>query len=443
MTNYYSSNEVPEDSSTSTEFVDVPSQDNPGSSYTYAAHAVVVEPATAQTSRRWIMGIIILGLVVALATASLLIILGVGSVRYFTGIKSSTSTSAPAPQLGSGEVTKKPLGTDNESPASTLSIKVAEKALPSVVGVSVETVGSGFDPNTGQPMERSSAGSGVIISKDGHILTNNHVIAGGTVLSVSVGPETYDATVVGADPTTDLAVLKIDATGLSAIEIGTSEDLKVGEYVMAVGSPFGLYNSVSTGIVSGLGRSGVIASQSGISPYINLIQTDAAVNPGNSGGALVNDKAQLIGVNTLITSTSGSSAGVGFAIPVDSAISIAQQIISTGKASHPFLGVSSQTVNKQIAGMYGLPISSGAYVVAVTPGSPAEAAGLQRGDIITKIAGAAIANTEDVFREVRTHKVGDTIKIDYQRGKEKLSTEAQLVSDAEFEIPTNNNHPNQ
>lgn len=199
---------------------------------------------------------------------------------------------------------------------------------------------------------------------------------------------------------------------------------------MAVGSPFGLEKSVSTGIISGLGRSNLLEGASSITAYINLIQTDAAINPGNSGGALVDAAGQLIGINTLISSTSGSSAGVGFAIPVDSAMDIANQLIDSGKASHPFLGVSTQTIDAASAKQYGLPVNAGAYVVYTTPDSPAEKAGLTRGDILVKIGSNDIETTEDVFTAVRSSKAGEKVTIEYYRTNEKKSVEVTLGSDA-------------
>ena len=315
--------------------------------------------------------------------------------------------------------------------SGSLSEAVASKALPSVVSITVDVTTQSTDPFSGGGSQTTQdSGSGVIIKPDGYIITNNHVISGGTKITVNAGGKNYTARVVGTDTGTDIAVLKIDATGLPAIQIGTSSDLRVGQYVMAIGCPFGLEKSVSTGVVSGLGRSDLMATQTYVTAYTNLIQTDAAINPGNSGGALVDQNAKLIGINALINSTSGSSAGVGFAIPIDTAIDIANQIMTTGKVVHPFLGVSTQTITSDVAQAYNMPVDQGAYVIEVSSGSPAASAGLKQGDIITKINSSTITSSDDVFKTVRAQKIGDTITITYYRNNKKQTTTAKLVSDA-------------
>ena len=250
----------------------------------------------------------------------------------------------------------------------TLAEAISEKCLPSVVNIDVytQTSSQGFmgmvDQSTSEYTE-SSLGSGIIISSDGYILTNYHVIEDADKLQVTAQGGEYEAQVVGTDPSSDLAVLKIEATDLTAIEIGSSSDLTVGEWVMAVGSPFGLEQSVSTGIVSATSRTtSALNSDNSTAVYTNMIQTDAAINPGNSGGALVDKDGKLIGVNTLIASSSGTSSGVGFAIPVDYAINIAQQIIDGKTPSHAQLGVSATTVTSQLSERYGLGVDSGAYI---------------------------------------------------------------------------------
>ncbi|MCL2324280.1 MAG: trypsin-like peptidase domain-containing protein [Actinomycetia bacterium] len=315
--------------------------------------------------------------------------------------------------------------------STSLSEVVAQKALPSVVSISVSAPAQG-NPFTGQgsgSLTQQDSGSGVIIKSDGYIITNNHVISGGTKIEVNAGGKNYTAKVVGADPGTDIAVLKIDAKDLPAIQIGTSNDLRVGQYVMAIGCPFGLEKSVSTGIISGLGRSDLMATNTYVTAYTNLIQTDAAINPGNSGGALVDQNAHLIGINALINSTSGSSAGVGFAIPIDTAIDIANQLMTTGKVVHPFLGVSTQTITSDVAAAYNMPVKEGAFIIAVSSGSPAAAAGLKANDIITEIDGTKITSSDDVFKAVRASKVGAEIKITYYRGTSKHTTTAKLAAD--------------
>lgn len=376
---------------------------------------------------------VIVGAVVG-AVIGALVVAGIAGVLFFNIYAKNNDTRTVTQTSNTIQVGK-------STKASTdLSVNVAQAVLPSVV--SITSKGSAqLDPFTGQSYSSSDSGSGVLIKSSGYILTNNHVVNGGTDIEVLVGNKTYKAKVIGTDSTTDLAVLKIEGTNFTPINIGTSSNLKVGQYVMALGSPFGLNNSVTTGIISALGRSNMVAQSSQVSTYVNLIQTDAAVNPGNSGGALVNEKGELIGINTLISSTSGSSAGVGFAIPVDTAVDIANQLITTGKATHPFLGVSTQSIDAQVAAAYKLPVSKGAYVVYVAESSPAKKAGLQRGDIITEVAGKSVSAAEDVYTTIREHKVGDSVSLTYYRGDKKQSATVTLISDAAFQSSSTQSQP--
>ncbi|MCL2024740.1 MAG: trypsin-like peptidase domain-containing protein [Coriobacteriia bacterium] len=294
-----------------------------------------------------------------------------------------------------------------------LSVNVARIALPSVVSLTTDVGGTG---------------SGVIIDADGYILTNNHVIDGARAIEVVAGSNTYDATIVGTDPSTDIAVLHIGVTGLPAIEAGSSANLEVGQYVMALGSPFGLEKSASVGIISGIGQSKTFWNDEGIAGYLNLIQTDAAINPGNSGGALVDAEARLIGINTLITTTSGSSAGVGFAIPIDTALDIAKQLMEEGRVTHPYLGAMTHTFTAAMAAFFELPFEAGAHIIDVTQDSPAYEAGLRPGDTIVKIDGKDIASNEDVFIAIRLHSPGDVVEVTYYRGDERVTTEVELGS---------------
>ena len=302
---------------------------------------------------------------------------------------------------------------------------VAAKVVPSVVNIAVE-IRDAFGTS-------SAVGSGVIIRADGYILTNNHVVENATKIVVRLGTTDLTATVVGTDPASDLAVIKIDKTGLPAAVIGDSGSLQVGEGVIAVGSPFGLDKTVTSGIVSALHRTNLASGQSGVTSYTNLIQTDAPINPGNSGGALADFSGAVVGINTLILSPAGQlgtsqSAGIGFAIPIDFAKSIADQLIAGTKITHPFLGVSAATVTPQIAQYYSLPVSSGALVQQVTSGSPAETAGIKVGDIIVSIDGQAISTSEDVFAAVRGAKVGQQVKVEVVRGSRHVTIQATLGS---------------
>lgn len=319
---------------------------------------------------------------------------------------------------------------------ATLAEAVAQKALPSVVNINVYTASQsqaqGFMRSSStQEYTQSSLGSGVILSDDGYILTNYHVIEGADKLQVVASGGEYEAKVVGTDPSSDLAAIKIEASGLPAVEIGSSSDLVTGEWVMAVGSPFGLEQSVSTGIVSAVSRSSSsLYSSESEAIYTNMIQTDAAINPGNSGGALVDKNGKLIGINTLIASTSGSSSGVGFAIPVDYAMKIAEQIIAGQTPSHAQLGVSLTTVNSSVAARYNLPVSEGAYVTRVTSSSGASKAGIAEGDIITKVGDSKVTSASDLIIAVRSHNPGDTVSVTFNRSGSEQTVDVVLGTDS-------------
>lgn len=319
---------------------------------------------------------------------------------------------------------------------ATLAEAVAQKALPSVVNINVYTASQsqaqGFMRSSStQEYTQSSLGSGVILSGDGYILTNYHVIEGADKLQVVASGGKYEAKVVGTDPSSDLAVIKIEASGLPAVEIGSSSDLVTGEWVMAVGSPFGLEQSVSTGIVSAVSRSSSsLYSSESEAIYTNMIQTDAAINPGNSGGALVDKNGKLIGINTLIASTSGSSSGVGFAIPVDYAMKIAEQIIAGQTPSHAQLGVSLTTVNSSVAARYNLPVSEGAYVTRVTSNSGASEAGITEGDIITKVGDSKVTSASDLIIAVRSHNPGDMVSVTFNRSGSEQTVDVVLGTDS-------------
>ncbi len=314
----------------------------------------------------------------------------------------------------------------------TLAETVAAKCLPSVVFVEVYA-------NAGGQMQATGTGSGVVMTEDGYLITNNHVVDGGDTFQVTIAGETYDAELVGADPSSDVAVLKAkDASGLTPMELGNSDDLNVGEWVMTLGAPFGLEQSVATGIVSATSRSQIMdasaSAQAGGSGettiYPNMIQTDAAINPGNSGGAMVDSDGKLIGINTLITSYSGNYSGVGFAIPANYAVNLAQQIIAGETPTHAQLGVSLSTVNDQMAGANGLASESGAYVASVAAGSGAEAADLQEGDIITALNGEAVEGASDLMLAVRGEQPGETVTLTVNRGGQEQEIQVTLGDDA-------------
>ncbi len=311
-------------------------------------------------------------------------------------------------------------------------IAVAAKVTPSVVNVSVQQSTINRFTGTVELVEVGN-GSGVIVRSDGYVLTNYHVIENAERIIVTVGVQDVSAEVVGVDPSTDLAMLRIPGDDYPAITFGSSADLEVGEFVVAVGSPFGLEKTVTVGIISALQRTPEGAGI-GIARYTNLIQTDAAINPGNSGGALVNAEGRLIGINTLIQSPAGAvgtpqSAGIGFAIPIDFASTVADQLIETGRAVHPYMGIQTVTIDENLSVQFDLPVRQGALVQFVDPGSPADAAGLRRGDIIVDIAGREIARGEDVVAIIRSSGVGDTLAITIIRADVERDLTVTLGSD--------------
>ena len=337
---------------------------------------------------------------------------------------------------------------------TALAETVAEKCLPSVVAIDIYTYGSsygsdyygylfGYGSGSGsssRELELYSLGSGVVLTADGYVLTNYHVIEGYDAIRVTAEGNEYEATLVGSDESSDLAVIKLDLPAgvtVTPMAIGDSDALKAGQWVMTIGSPFGYEQSVATGIVSAMGRSTVMTETdysgrtTSTQLYVNLIQTDAAINPGNSGGAMVNASGELVGINTLITSYSGNYSGVGFAIPVNYAYAIAQQIINGEAPSHASLGVSLITVTSSNASRYHLSVTSGVYLSRVYAGTGAEAAGLQEGDVVTAVDGKTIESATDLMLAIRSHNPGDTITLTVNRDGEVLSLSATLGTDTE------------
>ena len=385
------------------------------------------EPAL---QRRWSGASVVVAAVLGAVTGGLVVAaLVMWSLGLISGVRPLIQLKPTVLQTRSDSSAKTPAVSITPTTTVETSEAVAEKVTPAVVNISVQQLY--YDPFSGQRgYQTVGNGSGVIVRSSGYILTNNHVIDGADRILVTLGVDDVQATIVGTDPSTDLAVLKIDKTGLPAIEVGSSKDLRVGQFVVAVGSPFGLEKTVTAGIISALQRSGQ-TSQTGrdITTYTNLIQTDAAINPGNSGGALVDASGVLIGINTLIQSTSGSSAGIGFAIPVDLAMDIADQLIKTGSATHPYMGVSTETIDENVAAQFDLPVKSGVLVRFVQPGSPAEKAGVKSGDIIVQVDGRNIRSVEDVFGATRARKVGDKVDVIIVRGDAERTLPVTLGAD--------------
>jgi serine protease Do len=262
----------------------------------------------------------------------------------------------------------------------------------------------------------SALGSGVIVSEQGYILTNNHVVKGADEIKVILHDKReFTGKIVGTDPRTDLAVIKINARDLPTIKFGASGKLKIGDIVLAVGNPFGLNQTTTMGIVSAVGRSNV-----GIADFEDFIQTDAAINPGNSGGALVNTNGELVGINTAIFSTSGGYMGVGFAIPTDMAKTVMDSIIKNGRVIRGWLGVSIQNLTPDLAKSLGIKESGGALIAGVESNSPADKAGLKRGDLVTELAGKKVVDSTSLRNMVSAAAPGTKLEVKVTRdGKDK------------------------
>src|SRR3989344_5705793 len=276
-----------------------------------------------------------------------------------------------------------------------------------------------------RPRERreSSLGSGVIVDSAGYIVTNNHVVAKADEIKVLLNDKReFTGKVVGTDPKSDLAVIKINAKNLPMVPWGDSDKLEVGEYVLAIGNPFGLNQTVTQGIVSAVGRANV-----GIADYEDFIQTDAAINPGNSGGALVNARGQLVGINTAIFSRSGGYMGIGFAVPSNMTRAVMDSLIKGGKVVRGWLGVSIQDVTPDLAKQFGLKDSRGALVSEIIPDSPAAAAGIQSGDIITMFNGKTVDSTSILRNTVAQTPVGRTVKVELLREKKTVSVAVKIT----------------
>ncbi len=354
------------------------------------------------------------------------------------------------PKSGHAEMTAPVKLTNNESQASAeitsdlaatskAYVQVAKLIMPTVVGVTSESVvrttrgpfsdlfsedlwhGRMRDRRRGE-YRQEGLGSGVIVSADGYIVTNNHVIREADKIAVFVDRKKYVAKVVGVDPETDLAVIKIDEKNLVTAKFGNSDQLEVGELVLAVGNPFFLQlaHSVTAGIVSGKGRTSVGV---GDISYEDFIQTDAAINPGNSGGALVNLKGELVGINTAIVSNGwgGGNVGIGFAIPINLARQIVEQLIATGQVVRGWMGVSIGSADHETMEEKKLPSIDGALVERVTPASPAEKAGLEKGDFIVELEGTHIRDHNQLMNLIATFKPGTSVALKlFRSGEEKI-----------------------
>ena len=313
-------------------------------------------------------------------------------------------------------------------------VNAAERTVNSVVHVKTEsTVNPSYNPwfdffgYQQSPQVQSGSGSGVIISNDGYIITNNHVVEGAQKLVVTLNNnKNYTATLVGRDPSTDIAVIKIDEKNLPAINWGNSEDVHVGQWVLAVGNPFELTSTVTAGIVSAKARNinliGNRNTNEEVFPVESFIQTDAAVNPGNSGGALVNTKGELIGINTAIASRTGVFTGYSFAVPTTIAKKVSTDIIEFGKVQRAFIGVKISEVTEDIAQSQGLNEVAGIYVNGITSGDSE----MKEGDVILKIGGKEVKNVPQLQEQVAKYRPGDKVKVGVWRDKKWMEMDVSL-----------------
>ncbi len=281
-----------------------------------------------------------------------------------------------------------------------------------------------------QPIERKtqSLGSGVIVDAErGLVLTNNHVIANAVQITVTLRDgRQLEAELIGTDPETDVAVIKIPSEDIVDIKTADSDELRVGDFVVAIGNPFGLGQTVTSGIVSALSRSGL-----GIEGYEDFIQTDASINPGNSGGALVNLRGELVGINTALFSQGGGNIGIGFAIPINLAMQITEQLLENGKVQRGFLGISTQDLNPALIEAFGLKQKKGAVITSVVEDSPAGEAGLQPGDILIKINGRDVKNASDVRNRFGLLAVGEQVVFDILRGGQSKKITTTVTAEKE------------
>ena len=339
--------------------------------------------------------------------------------------ESNDSVSTSTTSTSSGQINTTQISLEEYSETG---IGVAQKILPSIVGIRVEfPVNSIFLNQSGSTA--TAEGSGIIISEDGYILTNNHVVSSASSSSYySLGEATkisvylyndstaYEASIVGTDEETDLAVIKIDKTGLTAAELGDSDSVAVGEFAMAVGNPLGMQSSITAGVISGVNRE--VTDSDG--KTFTVIQTDAAINSGNSGGALVNSQGQVIGINTLKVSATGVE-GMGFAIPINSAKPIYEDLIQYNKVRRPYIGISGRDLDQATAQRNNL--VEGVYVVSVEEFSAAEKSGIKAGDVIIRADGTDVKTMDELNAVKNTHNIGDQMTIVVNRnGEEKELT---------------------
>jgi S1-C subfamily serine protease len=381
-------------------------------------------------------GIILRTAVITTLTIFLMIVAIGGFFRINQSLPLTTSADTTFSENTLTGITEPNLVSDEQN-----NVEVYRTVSPGVVLIST---GSDRNDFYGERNAESGTGSGVIIDNQGHILTNEHVVRGERNLTVNLGGDkVFSARLIGSDPDTDLAVIKIEASAdqLTVIPVGDSDALTVGQKVLAIGNPFGLDRTLTTGVISGLQRP--IRARNG-RPIEGAIQTDASINPGNSGGPLLNSRGRMIGVNSQILSPSGASNGIGFAIPASIVKRVVPQLIQTGKVNRPRLGVGTKSIAELNQQGVRLPIENGLLIITVATGSTAEKIGLRPttqeydghiviGDIITKIDGREIKSVDDLYKGIEGHKIGDVIQLEIWRDGQKKILEASLKAQSNIE----------
>jgi serine protease Do len=379
---------------------------------------------------------------IALSSAAVLVVVGLGAFGLLPPVRHIQTAGAPVMMAANDEH-----GTPHmlESSAPFSFADLVERVSPAVVTITSETTTTESDSDdqipapfrdlfnqfgqrgqqqAPQPHKALSAGSGFIIDKAGFVVTNNHVVDASKKITVKLPDgRSFTAKLVGTDPVTDVALLKIDSkTPLPIVEFGDDKKLRVGDWVVAVGNPFGLSNSVTAGIVSSLGRNNIDANQQ----YTNFIQIDAPINRGNSGGPTFDLRGQVIGMNSMIFSPSGGSVGIGFAIPASLIHDVVTQLKASGHVSRGYLGVNIQSVTPEIASSLGLKDNKGAIVADVVAGGPAARAGIEQGDIVTALNGQAIDDNSDLTRKVAAVPAGQTAVFSINRAGKALQIKAVI-----------------
>ena len=334
---------------------------------------------------------------------------------------------SPTSQIGTISLLEAPATSSGSVPAGSFRL-AAQKSSAAVVSINTSK-GAKPNPNSNDPWfkfffgdqgggePQVGLGSGVIVSPSGYILTNNHVVEGADEIEVILNDSRRTvAKVIGTDPDSDLAVLKIELDKLPVIVLGNSDALQVGDQVLAIGNPFGVGQTVTSGIISALGR-----NQLGINTFENFIQTDAAINPGNSGGALVDTSGNLMGINTAIYSRSGGSMGIGFAIPVSTAKLVMEGIVKDGQVTRGWIGVEPNDLSPELAETFGVKAKQGVIITGVLQDGPAAKAGIRPGDVVTNVSGKAVGNVSELLTSVAALKPGTPSKFEVQRGDGKVS----------------------